>query len=132
MADQAIEGKTRNRWKFCSFYTESDPITSYMVSKLNLKNSDRILEPRVGEGHHFFKPTEWYVKWDKDTVDFYKSDKKARFQNPKFYFKNGIGTSMIKTKRLKVFDLENRLFDQSIVGIFPKNPKLKNYHFGLS
>ena len=34
---------------------------------------------------------------------------------------------MIKTKRLKAFNLEKRLFDQSIVGIFPKNPKLKTY-----
>ena len=35
---------------YCSYYTESDEITSYMISKLNIKDNDIILEPSAGEG----------------------------------------------------------------------------------
>ena len=36
---------------YCSYYTESDEITSYMISKLNIKDNDIILEPSAGEGY---------------------------------------------------------------------------------
>ena len=29
---------------FCSYYTDSEDITSYMISKLNIENNDIILE----------------------------------------------------------------------------------------
>lgn len=35
---------------FCSYYTNSDDITSYMVRMLNITNNDLILEPSAGEG----------------------------------------------------------------------------------
>ena len=35
---------------FCSYYTESDDITSYMVSKVTVSDGDVILEPSAGEG----------------------------------------------------------------------------------
>ena len=34
----------------CSYYTESDDITSYMVSKVTVSDGDVILEPSAGEG----------------------------------------------------------------------------------
>ena len=34
----------------CSYYTESDDITSYMVSKVTVSDGDVILEPSGGEG----------------------------------------------------------------------------------
>lgn len=71
----------------------------------------------------FFRETDWFALWDRETVNFYRTDKKARFQNSKYYFKEGIGVPMVKSSKLKAFLLEKRLFDQSIVGIFPKDEK---------
>ena len=34
----------------CSYYTNSDEITSYMVNRLGISNNDVILEPSAGEG----------------------------------------------------------------------------------
>ena len=36
--------------KYQAFYTKSTPIVDYMVSKLSLKQSDRIFEPCGGDG----------------------------------------------------------------------------------
>lgn len=63
---------------------------------------------------------EWFVRWDCETIKFYNKDKKARFQNPQFYFKKGIAIPMVKSKEIRATVMENRVFDQSIVGIFPK------------
>lgn len=64
---------------------------------------------------------EWFVRWDSPTVQFYNTDKKARFQNSSFYFKTGVGIPMVKSSTIKAFLMEDRVFDQSIVGIFPQN-----------
>lgn len=75
----------------------------------------------------FLKQTEWFVRWDNDTVHDYKNNKISRFQNSRFYFQEGIGVPMIKSAKTHAILLEKRLFDQSIVGIFPKNKKYQNY-----
>ncbi len=36
--------------KFCSYYTNSVPITSYMTSRLEIQENDVILEPSAGKG----------------------------------------------------------------------------------
>ncbi|MBQ9197341.1 MAG: N-6 DNA methylase [Clostridia bacterium] len=64
---------------------------------------------------------EWFVRWDKDTINYYNSNKKSRFQNSSFYFKTGVAIPMVKSSSIRAFLLENRVFDQSIVGIFPKD-----------
>jgi tRNA1(Val) A37 N6-methylase TrmN6 len=64
---------------------------------------------------------EWYVRWDKGTVKFYNEDKKARFQNSQFYFKTGVAIPMVKSSEIRATIMEKRVFDQSIVGIFPKD-----------
>ena len=64
---------------------------------------------------------DWFVRWDKDTISYYNSNKKSRFQNSSFYFKTGIAIPMVKSSSIRAFLLENRVFDQSIVGIFPKD-----------
>ncbi|MDR1997461.1 MAG: hypothetical protein LBQ83_03975 [Candidatus Margulisbacteria bacterium] len=84
-----------------------------------------------GGGNHIIKPIEWYVAWDKETVAFYKTDSKARFQNSNYYFRQGIGVPMVKSKKLKAFLLNKRLFDQSIVGIFPKEEKYLYFLLGF-
>lgn len=74
---------------------------------------------------------DWYVRWDSETVSFYKADKKARFQNSEYYFKTGIGIPMVKSSTIKAFLMQNRVFDQSIVGIFPKDKTKLNYILAL-
>ena len=64
---------------------------------------------------------DWFVRWDKNTIGYYNSNKKSRFQNSSFYFKTGVAIPMVKSSSIRAFLLENRVFDQSIVGIFPKD-----------
>lgn len=59
------------------------------------------------------------MNWSKNAVLHYKKDKKARFQNPKYYFRYGIGVPMISSSSITASLIEYKLFDQSIVGIFP-------------
>ncbi len=74
-----------------------------------------------GGGFNFIKPTHWYVDWSLQSVEFYKNNKKSRFQNSSYYFKTGIGFPMVTSKRPTAALIEESLFDQSIVGIFPKS-----------
>lgn len=74
---------------------------------------------------------EWYVQWDKKTIEFYNKNKKSRFQNSSFYFKKGIGIPMVKSSIIKAFLMNDRVFDQSIVGIFPKDSSKLYYLLAL-
>lgn len=74
---------------------------------------------------------EWFVRWDSKTVRFYNEDRKARFQNAQYYFKRGIAIPMIKSREIKATLMENRVFDQSIVGIFPNDEKDMYYILAL-
>lgn len=74
---------------------------------------------------------EWFVRWDKATIDFYNRNKKSRFQNSSFYFKTGIGIPMIKASTIRAFLMQDRVFDQSIVGIFPKDSSRLYYLLAL-
>ena len=106
------------------------------VSK-NYKNNPNILEGIEGDDHFipivkggntkYLKPENWFMNWSKNAVNHYKIDKKARFQNPHFYFKFGIGVPMISSSSITASLIENKLFDQSIVGVFPKDEKLTYY-----
>lgn len=85
----------------------------------------------ASEQRYVRKREDWYVRWDSETVSFYKSDKKARFQNSDYYFKLGIGVPMVKSSTIKAFLMQNRVFDQSIVGIFPKDATKLKYILAL-
>lgn len=67
------------------------------------------------------------MEWSKEIVDFYKKDKKARYQNSSYYFRKGIAVPMVSSSSITGAIIENRLFDQSIVGIFPKDEDLIYY-----
>lgn len=72
----------------------------------------------------------WFIRWDRATIEELRQGKKARFQNASFYFQTGIGIPMIKARAVRAFLLKNRLFDQAIVGIFPKD--LQNLYYLLA
>lgn len=77
------------------------------------------------------KNNDWYLLWNKKAIKEYLSNPKARFQNSKFYFKDGIAIPMVKSSNIKATIMSNSVFDQSIVGIFPHNNSLINYFLAL-
>lgn len=81
----------------------------------------------------FLRPTLWYVDWSVNAVTEYTRAGKnpARFQNAQFYFREGIGVPMVASTRLTAALLEQRLFDQGIVGIFPKDDVQLLYWLGF-
>lgn len=86
-----------------------------------------------GGAARFVKQTQWYVNWSRSAVSEYRAPGKnpARFQNSQFYFSEGVGVPMIASTRLTAALLECRLFDQSIVGIFPKDKQYLKYLLGF-
>ncbi len=81
----------------------------------------------------FVKPTTFYVDWSKDAVAEYtrKGKNPARFQNSRFYFRQGLGVPMVASSRLTAALLDHRLFDQGIVGVFPHDERLLKYLLGF-
>jgi adenine-specific DNA-methyltransferase len=91
-------------------------------------DSEKCFLPVVKGGNtRYLKPEGWFMNWSKEAVLHYKKDKKARFQNPQYYFKFGVGVPMISSSSITASLIENKLFDQSIVGIFPKDESLTYY-----
>ena len=86
-----------------------------------------------GGAARFVRQTQWYVNWSKYAVSEYRTPGKnpARFQNSQYYFLEGIGVPMVASARLTATLLEGRLFDQSIVGIFPQNKQFLMYFLGF-
>jgi len=80
-----------------------------------------------GGGIKYFKPEFWYMDWSKEAVKNYKTEKKARFQNSDYYFKFGVGIPMVSSSQITGALIENKLFDQSIVGVFPKDNRYVYY-----
>lgn len=76
-------------------------------------------------------PMNWFVRWDSNALKEYLKNKKARLQNSQFYFKTGIGIPMVKASTIKAFMIEQNVFDQSIVGVFPKDDSKLFYILGL-
>jgi hypothetical protein len=80
-----------------------------------------------GGAVRFYKPDQWFMDWSAKAVKHYKSNKKARFQNSEFYFKEGIALPMVSSLNVTASLLNGRLFDQSIVGIFPHESRFLYY-----
>ncbi len=104
--------------------------TDYINNKniLNGIEGDKHFIPIVKGGNtKYLKPESWFMDWSNESVQHFKIDKKSRFQNPKYYFKSGIGVPMISSSSITASLIENKLFDQSIVGIFPYDVDLTFY-----
>lgn len=84
-----------------------------------LANSPSWIPIVKGGSHRFVQKTSWAVDWSEATIAFYRTDEKARFQNSAFHFREGIGVPMVTSHRINAFLTERRIFDQSVVGIFP-------------
>ncbi|MEE1085205.1 MAG: N-6 DNA methylase [Paludibacteraceae bacterium] len=96
--------------------------------KRNGINSERCFVPIVKGGNtKYVKPNTWFMDWSIKAINEYHKSKKCRFQNSTFYFRNGIGIPMIRSSKLTGALIDGRLFDQSIVGVFPNDESLVNY-----
>ena len=103
---------------------EPDVITRTLLPKERTQglNEENKYVPLVRGGHRpFLEQTAWCIKWDKAAVDFYRTNKKARLQNASFYFRAGLAIPMVTSKRLTASLLDGAVFDQGVVGVFPKN-----------
>ncbi|WP_175620617.1 Eco57I restriction-modification methylase domain-containing protein [Chryseobacterium schmidteae] len=92
-----------------------------------IENEQYFLPIVKGGNIKYIKSENWFMDWSKKAVQYYKTDKKARFQNPKYYFRFGIGVPMISSSNITASLIENKLFDQSIVGVFPQDESLTYY-----
>jgi tRNA1(Val) A37 N6-methylase TrmN6 len=113
-------------------HRESSLLSEY--EKRNGIQSERCFLPIVkGGGIPYVKPTEWYVEWSREAVAEYTkpAPNKARFQNAQYYFREGLGLPMVSSTRVTAALLEQRLFDQSIVGVFPHDPGLLYFLLGF-
>jgi len=84
-----------------------------------------------GGGVKYFKPDLWFLDWSVKAVNHYRTDHKARFQNSSYYFKPGISVPMVSSSQITAAIMRDRLFDQSIVGIFPRRPSLTYFLLGF-
>lgn len=106
------------------------PLSQY--EKANGISAMDYLVPIVKGGNiEYVKPDNWFMDWSAQAISEYRQSKKCRFQNSDFYFENGIGIPMIRSSKLTGALIEGRLFDQSIVGVFPKNETWMYYLLGF-
>lgn len=89
--------------------------------KQNGINSAEVYVPLVRGGHRSpFEKTQHAINWSKDSVKYYRMDKKARLQNHSYYFRKGLAIPMVTSGRLTASYMEHSIFDQGVVGVFPK------------
>ncbi|QUM79207.1 N-6 DNA methylase [Moritella sp. 5] len=82
--------------------------------------------PFIRGGHRQpFETTASCIRWDKEAINFYDKNEKARLQNKNFYFKEGLAVPMVTSGRLSASILNNAIFDQGVVGVFAND---NNYH----
>lgn len=77
------------------------------------------------------KTNDWYIDWRPEAIQFYNTNKKSRFQNFQYYFKQGIAVPMVKSSKIRATIFERKVFDQSIVGVFPRDEKYLLFTLGL-
>jgi predicted RNA methylase len=79
--------------------------------------------PLVRGGHWApFQKQQNYIDWSTSAVGYYRDDKKARLQNQSFYFRTGLAVPMVTSGRISASKMESAVFDQGVVGVFPKCP----------
>lgn len=114
-------------------YTCASPLSvrrhplSDIEKRDGISAKDNLIPIVKGGNIEYIKPTLWFMDWSEKSVGEYRLSKKCRFQNSDYYFKEGIAIPMIRSSKMTAALMECRLFDQSIVGVFPKDIKLLKY-----
>ena len=99
------------------------------------KTNDPVSEPKkyipIIKGSsstgYFRTSDEWLIEWTPSALFHYNNNRKARFQNSQYYFRMGIALPMVKSSKIKATVLDEMVFDQSIVGVFPHDNKYLLY-----
>lgn len=130
---KALNSRVRNPTK-CEIVDENQIEYDFL-------NYDNLLEGIEGKKHFipvtkgnaemYHRKDEWFIDWGKEALHHYKTDKKARLQNSRYYFKKGIAVPMVKSSKIKANIIKNQVFDQSVVGVFPKEDKYLYYLLAL-
>lgn len=126
---RAASAETRNAAKYALLdknLLRGAPLTSEQKI-CGIEEPDHFIPIVKGGAIKYFKPDQWYMDWSVEAVSHYRRDRKARYQNPRYYFRQGIGVPMVSSSRITAALIEEKLFDQSIVGIFPKDAKWLYY-----
>lgn len=92
-----------------------------------ISSNDNFVPIVKGGNKKYIKPNEWFMNWSTSAIKEFRRSPKCRFQNSNYYFSEGIAIPMVRSKHLTAALLENRLFDQSIVGVFPKDKSFTLY-----
>lgn len=131
---KVANAKVKNNQSKCPVVNEDEIDNDFLLR-------DNLLEGIEGERHFipvvkgnadkYVRKNDWYIDWGKDAITEYNTNKKARFQNSSYYFKKGIALPMVKSKKIKANLIENQVFDQSVVGVFPKEENLLYYLLGF-
>lgn len=99
--------------------------------EIGIQTEDCYVPIVKGGNTEYVKSNNWFMDWSTKALLEYKASKKCRFQNSDFYFRNGIGIPMIRSSKLTGSLIDGRLFDQSIVGVFPKDETWIYYLLGF-
>lgn len=128
-----IDESIKNAKKYtCAYESQirETPLTE--EEKFHGIASHQNLVPIVKGGNiEYIKPNTWFMDWSEQAISEYRTSKKSRFQNSTFYFRDGIGIPMIRSSKLTGALIGGRLFDQSIVGVFPKDETWTLYLLGF-
>ena len=125
-----LSADMKNARRYVTISPEEIRRTELSIQEKNngISGSDCFVPIVKGGNSKYIKPDEWYMNWSEKAISEYRNSKKCRFQNSNFYFKkNGIAVPMIRSKSLTASLINGRLFDQSIVGVFPYKEDLTYY-----
>lgn len=124
----SMEMKNAKKYQIVSKPEICDRELSEEEKKYGIRSISHFVPIVKGGNKKYIKPNDWFMDWSEAAIIEYKKSKKCRFQNSSFYFKkNGIAIPMIRSGRLTAALIEGRLFDQSIVGIFPHQEQFVYY-----
>ena len=119
-----VKDNTVKNGKNYQLISDDEIYQSMSGMNLNGFNGKNSYIPIIKGGNtRYLKQNLWYINWSKEAVAFYKTNKKSRFQNSQYYFKQGLAVPMVSANSVTASLLNCRIFDQSIVGIFPKTDK---------
>lgn len=97
-----------------------------------IKSQDSLVPIVKGGNKKYIKPNDWYMDWSSYALEKYRISKKCRLQNSSYYFREGgIAVPMVRSSQLTASLIEGRLFDQSVVGVFPNDLKYVKYLLGF-
>ena len=128
-----ISNEIRNSKKYTCATKENIRTTALSMKEkeYGITETKNLVPIMKGGNVEYVKPSIWFMDWSTQAISEYRKSKKCRFQNSDFYFRNGIGIPMIRSSKLTGALMAGRLFDQSIVGVFPKDDTWTYYLLGF-